>query len=266
MKKSILSIAIVLLGRCLFAQDFALRQLEASPRHHEWVKVSYGERMVHGFLAFPERADNTAAVIVIHENRGLTDWVRAVADELAAAGYLAIAPDLLSGSAPGGGKTSDFANADAAREAIYQLNPDQVTADLKAIKAYIATVPGCNGKVVVMGFCWGGAQTFRFATNEADIAAALPFYGGSPNDPAALANIAAPIYGFYGEDDQRVNASIAPAEAEMRKLGKTYDYIVYPGAGHAFMRRGDDPADGVPANKTARDEAWKRVLDILGRL
>lgn len=153
MKHIPIFIATILMASSAVAQDWARANLEKSPRHHEWVKIKQGTREVHAFLAFPEVKEKATTVVVIHENRGLTDWVRTVADQLAAAGYIAIAPDLLSGSGPKGGTTSDFPNEDAAMKAIYALAPDQVTADLNATVDYISKLPAANGKVVVAGFC-----------------------------------------------------------------------------------------------------------------
>jgi carboxymethylenebutenolidase len=150
------------------AQEWARASLEKSPRHQEWVAVKHGERTVHAFVVYPESKQKAPAVVVIHENQGLTDWARSLADQLAAAGYIAIAPDLLSGKAPGGGKTSDFPSGDAAREAIGALDPEQVTADLNAVTDYVRKLPAASGKVAVAGFCWGGRQSFRFATSRGD--------------------------------------------------------------------------------------------------
>ena len=247
------------------AQGGAAARLESSPRHQEWVAVKHGERTVHAFLVFPEKKEKALAIVVIHENRGLTDWVRGVADQLAEAGYIAIAPDLLSGMAPEGGKTSHFASSDAAREAIYALTPDQVTADLAAVAAHVRALPACNGKVAVAGFCWGGSQSFRFATSGAALAAAFVFYGTGPDDPAAIARIACPVYGFYGEDDARVNATLAGSQDLVKKAAKKFEPVTYAGAGHGFMRAGEEP-DASPANKKARGEAWKRWKTLLAGL
>ena len=247
------------------AQDFALDQLENSPRHHEWLEIEAGDRTVHAFAAYPERSDDAPVVLVIHENRGLTDWVRSFADQVAAAGYLAVAPDLLSGFDEAHERTGDFESSDAARDAIYQLDGDQVIADLRAVKAHLAELPSSSGDVVVAGFCWGGSQTFRFATYADDIDAALVFYGTAPEDEERIAAIEAPVYGFYGGDDQRVNATIPATQERMDKFGKRYDVKIYDGAGHAFMRSGDDPAETGP-NKAARDAAWERLTAILAGL
>lgn len=247
------------------AQDWAKKRLDDSPRHLEWVKVKAGEREVNSFIAYPEVKEKAPAVIVIHEIFGLSDWVRGVADQLAEAGYIAIAPDLLSGSATGGGGTAELGSGDAVRKAISALAPDQITTDLKALVAYAAKLPACNGKVVVAGFCWGGSQAFRFATNNRDIKAALAFYGSGPETAGEIARIACPVYGFYGENDARVNATIPQSTDLMKQAGKTYEPATYTGAGHGFMRAGEAP-DASPANKQGRDDAWKRVKEILRKL
>jgi carboxymethylenebutenolidase len=247
------------------AQDWAKERLEKSPRHLEWVKVKQRDREVNCFLAFPEVKDKATAVIVIHEIFGLSDWVRGVADQLAEAGYIAIAPDLLSGSAPGGGGTAELGSGEAVRKAISSLPPDQITADLNAIAAYVAKLPACNGKVAVAGFCWGGSQTFRFATNNKDINAAFAFYGAGPENESDIARIVCPVYGFYGENDARVNATIPKSSELMKKAGKTYEPVTYAGAGHGFMRAGEAP-DANAANKKGREDAWKRLKDLLGKL
>lgn len=247
------------------AQDWAKARLEKSPRHLEWVTVKHGNREVKSFLAFPEVKHKASAIVVIHEIFGLSDWVRSVADQLAEAGYIAIAPDLLSGAAAGGGGTAELGGGDAVRRAISALPPDQITADLQAVVEHVANLPACNGKVAVAGFCWGGAQTFRAATNLKDIKAAFVFYGTGPDDPAAIARIHCPVYGFYGENDQRVNATIPKLEELMKQAGKTYEPVTYPGAGHGFMRAGEAP-DASEANKQARAEGWKRWRELLQRL
>lgn len=247
------------------AQDPTRDRLENSPRHHEWVEVPAGERTVLSFVAYPETSEPTLAVIVIHENRGLTDWVRGFADQVADAGYVAIAPDLLSNFDGDHIRTADFADSDAARSALYQLDPDQVRADLLAVQSYAATRPAVNGTTVVAGFCWGGAQAFRMATFAPDLAAAMVFYGSPPEEIGALEAISAPVYGFYGGDDERINATIPSTEATMNQLAKTYDYRIYDGAGHAFMRSGE-AADASAANRRARDAAWGRFVEILDEI
>jgi carboxymethylenebutenolidase len=260
------------------AQDWAKAILEKSPRHGEWVQVKHDNRTVHAFVVYPESKQKAPVVIVIHEIFGMTDWVRTVADRLAENGYIAIAPDFLSGMAPNGGKSSDFPSVDAAREANSKLDADQVTADLNAVADYGKKLPAANGKLAVVGFCWGGSQSFRFATNRKDLSAAFVFYGGPPKDFSA---ITAPVYGFYGGDDARIDATIPDTVTAMKSAGKKYDPVTYEGAGHGFMRAGQDPAadaaikntaddadskkahDRAVANKKAREEGWQRWLQLL---
>jgi len=265
MKTLLLFIIFIFVTTPSFAQDFALEQLENSPRHHEWVDVEYDGRQVHSFLAYPETSENVPVMIVIHENRGLTDWVRSFADQMAEAGYIAIAPDLLSGFDEDHERTSDFETSDAARDALYQLDPNQITTDLQAVQAFAGQLDAANGTIIVGGFCWGGSQTFRFATNADGLDAALVFYGSPPSDEEAYGNISVPVYGFYGENDQRINSTIPETERLMEEYSNVYDYKIYDGAGHAFMRGGDDP-NGSEANKTARDQSWERLKMILSDL
>jgi len=266
-RNRLLSIAVLALLPAVAApaQDWAKARLEKSPRHLEYVKVKQGNRDVTCFVAYPEVKEKATAVVVIHEIFGLADWVRSVADQLAEAGYIAIAPDLLSGTAPGGGGTNELGGGDAVRRAIMSLPPDQVTADLNAVADYVAKLPACNGKVAVAGFCWGGGQAFRFAANNKEIKAAFVFYGTGPGQESEIARIQAPVYGFYGGNDARVNATIPKSTDLMKVAGKTYEPVTYEGAGHGFLRAGEAP-DAGSANKTARDAAWTRWKELLKKL
>ncbi len=245
-------------------QDFAKAKLEKSPRHHEWAVVPQGARKVDCFVVYPEVKDKATAVVVIHENKGLTDWVRDVADQLAEAGYVAVAPDLLSGMGDKGGNTSSFASMDDATKAIGKLPPEQVAKDLDAVADYAVKLPAANGKLASIGFCWGGGQSFAFATRRGDLKAALVCYGPPPAKDA-LAKITCPVYGFYGGSDMRINATISDTETAMKAAGKTYEPVTYEGAGHGFMRAGEDPA-GTEANKKAHDAGWMRVKAILAKI
>jgi len=244
------------------AQDWARATLEKSSRHREWVTVNHDGRSVEAFVVYPESKGKTPVVLIIHEIFGMTDWVQDLADQVAAAGYIAVAPDLLSGMGPNGGRSSDFAEGKT-MEAVSHLNPDQVTADLNAAADYAMKIPASNGKLFVGGFCWGGGQTFRFATNRADLAAAFVFYGPPP-DKDAMARIKAPVYGFYAGNDARIGAMIPDAVAQMKAASKTYDIVTYEGAGDVFMRSGEAP-DAKDADKKARAEAWSRWKSLLSR-
>lgn len=233
-------------------------RLETTPRHDEWVDIG----TVRTYVVYPERSTKAPAIVVIHENRGLTDWVRTVADQLAENGYIALAPDLLSGSGPNGGSTKDFPSEDAAREAIGKLDRAKVIENLRGVVDYARKIPAANGQVSVGGFCWGGSRTWDVANNVDGIHEAFPFYGTGPQEPAGVAGIEAPVYGFYGGNDERVNATIAKTEELMRAAGKKFEPVIYEGAGHAFMRLGELP-DAIEANRKARDEAWRRWLTLL---
>jgi carboxymethylenebutenolidase len=242
------------------AQDWAKAKLDKSPRHGEWVMLKHGDREVNCFITYPEVSNKATAVVVVHEIFGLTDWARNVTDQLAAEGYIAIAPDLLTTT--NGGTEELIKSGGSVGKAIQALPPAQVTADLKVAADYAAKLPACNGKVVVAGFCWGGGQAFRFATDNADIKAAFVFYGTPPNDTNTMARIQCPVYGFYGGNDARVTATVPRATEAMKSAGKTYEPVTYDGAGHGFMRAGEAP-DANAANKKAHDDAWERWKKLL---
>jgi carboxymethylenebutenolidase len=247
-------------------QDWAKQRADKSPRHQEWVSVKSGARTVNAFLVYPEIKVKATSIVVIHEIMGLTDWVRSLADQLAEAGYIAIAPDLLSGLGPKGGGTVDIADRTAIGQAIGALPPDQIAADLNSVADYVSKLPAANGNVAVAGFRYGGSQAFRFATIRPNLVAVFVFYGAGPNKKEDVARINAPVYGFYGAADERINATIPRTQALMKEAGKKFDPVVYEGAGHGFMRAGEDPANLSEANKWARNKAWERWKGILKKL
>jgi len=235
--------------------------LEKSPRHHEWVNIAVAgvDTKVSAFVAYPERKDKAPVVIVIHEVYGLTDWIRAVADRLAGEGFIAIAPDLLSGMGPGGGGTEKFASRDDVVKAVRDLTPTRVAAALDAVSRYGRGLPAAKDKFATVGFCWGGGQSFLYATVQPGLAAAVVYYGTSPA-LEALGAIHAPVLGLYGEDDARVNATVGPAAEKMKELGKTFVTHTYKGAGHGFLRA-QDGRDG--ANMEASRQAWPATIECL---
>ncbi len=254
--------AFSLTAPAAFAQDWAKAKLNKSPRHQEWVKVTYGSRTVDAFVVYPEVSRKAPVVVLIHEIFGLSDWARSMADDIAAMGYIVIAPDLLSGTGPNGGGTSAFPDTQAAVKAVSGLNPDTVTADLNATADYALKFPAANGKLAVVGFCWGGGKSFLFATQRKDLSAAFVFYGPPPpND--SLTSITAPVYGFYAGNDARITATVPDTKTAMAAAGKKYDTVVYDGAGHGFMRAGEDPTNTNPANANARQEGLKRLETLL---
>lgn len=263
MKSIAIALAACLCAVSSSAQEWAKERVAKSPRHLEWITVSHDKRDVKCLIGFPERKDKAPVVLVIHEIFGHTDWVQSVVDEFAAAGYIAIAPDLLSGMAPGGGGSAELGGS--VTKVINTIPTPQLLADLDAAVAYALREPSCNGKLAVAGFCWGGGKTFLYATHNPDLAAALVFYGPAPK-PEEMAKIHAPVYGFYGGNDARITTAVPSVAEQMKAAGKTFEPVVYDGAGHGFMRAGEDPNDKNPANKKARDEAWARVKEILGKL
>jgi carboxymethylenebutenolidase len=274
--------AALLAAAPLSAQEWAKARLDQSPRHGEWVTVKNGSRSVQCFVVYPEVRDKAPVVLIIHEIFGLSDWARGLADQVAEAGYIAIAPDLLSGAAPGGGGTAEFPDQSAVTKAVSMLPAAQVTGDLNAAADYALKLPAANGKLLVAGFCWGGGKSFQFATERPDLQAAFVFYGVAPK-PDAMARISCPVYGFYAENDARISAAIPATRALMKTAGKTYEPVVYAGAGHGFMRAGEMPAPVAPAdsadpaaqqkyqhdlkayraNQQARADAWARWKTLL---
>jgi carboxymethylenebutenolidase len=166
---------------------------------------------------------------------------------------------------PGGGNTADIKSADEATKVLYKLKPEQVTADLNAVADFILKDKACNGKLAAAGFCWGGGQTFRFATKRSDLKAAFVFYGMFPHSADELKKIPCPVHGFYGGNDARINESIPATTKAMKAAGKTYEPVIYDGAGHGFMRAGEDPA-GMEANRKARNAAWERWKGLLKKI
>ena len=244
----------------LHAQDWARTRLEASPRHHEYVTLKHGTRTLQAFVVYPEVKNKASVVILIHEIFGLSDWAKEMADELAAEGFIVVAPDLLSGFGPNGGGSSEFPSQDATTKAVSMLDPAVVLADLDAAADYGKHLPAANGKIAVVGFCWGGGKSFAFAAHRKGLSAAFVFYGPGPED---VSSITAPVYGFYGGNDARIGATVPATTAAMKAAGKIYEPVTYDGAGHGFMRAGEDPGNTVPGNKTAREQAFARLVKLL---
>jgi len=242
------------------AQDWAKARLEASPRHREYVDLKHDNRTVKALVVYPEVKSKATVIIMIHEIFGLSDWAKEMADELAGQGFIVIAPDLLSGHGPNGAGSDAFAGQDDRVKAVSALDPAEVLADRDSAADYGMKLPAANGQIAVAGFCWGGSKSFAFATHRKDLSAAFVFYGTGPSD---VSTITAPVYGFYAGDDARVGATVPGTTAAMKAAGKTYDPVTYEGAGHGFMRAGEDPGNTNPANKTARVQAFARLVKLL---
>lgn len=251
-----------LAGPFLSAQDWAKAKLEKSPRHREYVTITHDGRSVNTYVVYPEVKGKAPVVVLIHEIFGLSDWMKLQADEVAAKGYIVLAPDLLSGSGPGAGGTdalyTSAGGQDAVIKAVMGLDETQVMKDLDAVADYGKKLPAADNKLAVGGFCWGGGKTFDFATHRSDLGAAFVFYGPPP-PVAAMARITAPVYGFYAGNDSRIGATVPGAIADMKAAGKVFEPVTYEGAGHGFMRAGQAP-DADAANKKAFDEGFERML------
>jgi carboxymethylenebutenolidase len=244
----------------LHAQDWAKTRLDASPRHHEYVPLKHGDRTVQAFVVYPEVKTKAPVIILIHEIFGLSDWAKEMADELAGQGFIVVAPDLLTGFGPNGGGSDAFPSMDATTKAVSGLDAAVVTADLDAAADYAKKIPAGNGKIATVGFCWGGGKSFAFATHRKDLSAAFVFYGPGPSD---VTTITAPVYGFYAGNDARIGATIPATTEAMKAAGKKYDPVTYDGAGHGFMRAGEDPNNTVPGNKTAREQGFTRLVTLI---
>ena len=241
--------------------SLAKAALETSPRHGEFVDIELpgSKTKIRTFVVYPERKDKAGVVIVIQEIFGLTDWLRGVADRLAGDGFIAVAPDLISGMGPGGGGTDSVASRDEVVKLTRALTPEETANRLNAVRAYAAKIPAANGKLATLGFCWGGARSFEYAASATPPNAAVVFYGTSP-DSATLPKVKAPVLGLYGGDDARVNATIEPAKAELAKLKRSYEPHIFPGAGHGFLRA-QGGREG--ANLAASQQSWPLTVKFL---
>jgi carboxymethylenebutenolidase len=237
----------------------AKERLNTSPRHGEFVDIEVpGDKVpLKTYVVYPERKEKAPVVIVIHEIYGLSDWIRCVADQLAAEGFVAIAPDLISGMGPGGGGTEAVGNRDDVTKLVRGLKAEDVVNKLNAVRAYGLKQPAANGKTATIGFCWGGGQSFAYAAAQPELNAAIVYYGMSLDD-ARMPTIKAAVQGHYGGNDARITKTVEPAKAAMEKAGKTYDPHVYDGAGHGFLRQ----QDGGPNSKAA-EQAWPATVKFI---
>jgi carboxymethylenebutenolidase len=243
------------------SESTAKATLEKSPRHGEYVEVPQagGGPAIRTWISYPERKDKAGVVIVVQEVFGLTDWLRGVGDQLAKDGFIAVAPDLVSGLGPNGGGTESVPSRDDVVKLVRGITPEEANKRLNAVRDWALKIPAGNGKIATIGFCWGGARSFAYAAAQPSLAGAVVYYGSSPEN-AELAGIKAPVIGFYGGDDARVDATVPPAEAEMKRLGKSFEPHTYDGAGHGFLRD-QEGRDG--ANLKATTDAWPRTVAFL---
>ena len=242
-----------------------MKRLDASPRHHEYVKLQANGKSLDAFVVYPEVKTKATTIVLIPEIFGLSGWAKSMADDLAAKGYIVIAPDVLTGMGPNGGGTDSFPSQDQVTKAVSGLDNAVVMADLDAAADYILKDAASSGKLASVGFCWGGGKSFAFATHRKDLSAAFVFYGPPPA-AADLANIQAPVYGFYAGNDARIGATVPGTIEAMKAAGKKFEPVTYDGAGHGFMRAGVDPNNTVEGNKTAREQGFTRLTAELAKL
>ena len=234
------------------ASDVTAR-LAASTRHAEWAMVRVGnDDSVRVWVVYPERRTNAPVIIVVHEIFGLSTWIRGVADQLAADGFIAVAPDFLTGYT--GVFHPDSLPVDSARVLIRRLDPDQLQRRIDAAARWGMALPAAVQRYGIVGFCWGGSAVFNHAVHTPTLGAGVAYYGAAP-EPGRLTTVRAPVLGLYGENDARVNATIAPTDSAMRGMGKTYQAQIFPGAGHGFLRQ----QDAAP-NLEATQRAWPETL------
>jgi carboxymethylenebutenolidase len=216
----------------------------------ESVVIREAGEELKGYLVRPAGAGGRLpAVIVVHENRGLNPHIEDVTRRLAADGFLALAVDFLS---PVGGTPTD---EDKAREMIGQLDQDQVVADAKTAVEWLKARPDSNGKVGMVGFCWGGGVVGRVATAVPDLDAGVVFYGRVP-PLDAVANIEAPLLLHYAGLDERINADVPAFEAALKAAGKPYTLHMYQGANHAF----NNDTSQARYDPAAAKLAWERTV------
>jgi carboxymethylenebutenolidase len=238
------------------------KQLASSPRKSEWVNIkANGPVPLKSYVVYPERTDKAPVVIVVMEIFGLTDWIRGVADQLAKEGFIAIAPDLLSGMGPNGTGSAELGE-EGARGVIGKLTDDDKVRMLNDVRAYALAMPQASGKVGIVGFCWGGGTAFLYARKQPALNAAVSYYGPMPADAAEYGNTKAPVLGLYAGNDARVNGGIDTAKAGMAKAGATYDPHIFEGAGHGFLRAQNGTGQGA-GNMKATEQAWPLTIDWL---
>ena len=235
----------------------AADRIAKSPRHGEWVAVKVGADSVMSWVVYPERSTKAPVVLVLHENTGLTTWARAVADQMAAEGFIAIAPDMLT-PARKGNLTSEWAR-DSAGPAIRELTPAMVNTRLDAVAKYGMSLPAALPKYGIVGFCWGGARSFLHAVHSPTLGASVVYYG-SPPTAEEMGAIKAPVLGLYGGADARITTTVPGTDSTMKRLAKSYEFHVYDGAGHGFLR-GQEQNDG--ANLKAAQAAWPKTVAFL---
>ena len=246
----------------LGAQEFAFKDLSSSKHKMECIKIESAASGLNSFIVYPDSLTTAPAVIIIHEEFGMTEWMMSFADQVALQKYIAIVPDLLSGHSPGNGNSGGYRNWGDARDKLLSMDQDEIIASIDMVLSYIKELPSCNGTVIIAGFGWGGSQVFQYLSQNDNLEAGLVFYGIAPDKNKKLKQISVPIFGFYGENDSKVNSTLWSTDRKMKQLDKSFYPVVYEFGGHGFMRSGERP-NANEGNIKARTAAWKRLRTIL---
>ena len=254
-------------------------RLAASPRHAEWVKLAWEPGSPDSLMAwvvYPSTSNaRTPVVVVVHEIFGLSTWVRGVADQVAADGFIAIAPDLIS-RVRGGPSTVEL-SGDSARKLIADVNSAERNRGIVAAARYAMSQPSAAPRYAVIGYCWGGSTVWGHAVNggTTGYVGGVAYYGAPyMNGPTliadSLAKITKPVVLLSGSKDTRIGTAMPAIDSMMKALGKSYVGVNYPGAAHGFLRLQNDPKTPPDeaeekANVAATKDAWPRTLDFLRR-
>ena len=220
----------------------------------EMVEFPGGAGSVKAYLSRPKDGKNLGTVIVIHENRGLVDHIKDVARRFAKDGFAALAVDLMSRI----GGSDQFKTPEEAIEAIKKITGNIVVEDLTSAVAYLKKQSFVNGRVGVVGYCWGGGNSLNFATKCKDLNAAVVYYGRNPDPLDQVQNIPCPLMGNYGADDPNIMPGVEPLKAALQKFGKNFDIKVYPGAKHAF----NNNTNADRYHPEAAKDAWARTVSF----
>ncbi|MCU0240526.1 MAG: dienelactone hydrolase family protein [Pyrinomonadaceae bacterium] len=214
-----------------------------------------GDVKLSGYLSKPKKKGKYPAILVIHENRGLNDHTRDVARRFAAEGFVALAVDALSRK----GGTASFDTPEKIREAFNTIPASDVISDLNAGLTFLNSHKNVKkNKLASIGFCWGGARSFLLAASENKLKAAVVFYGTAPTE-TELAKVNCPVFGIYGETDERITSKVPEVDASMKKLKKQYEYKIYKAAQHAFF----NDTNQQRYNAEAAKDAWIQTLAFL---
>jgi carboxymethylenebutenolidase len=246
----------------LAAQEFALKDLAISSHRMEWIKIESEESSVRSFIVYPDSLTVAPAMIIIHDEFGMTEWIKSFANQVASENYVAFVPDLVTGESTVKVESRGLRNWGDTRDKLLNMDQEQLFASIDMVFKFTEDLSSCNGTILIAGLGWGGSQVFRYLSHNNTPGAGLVFYGRAPVNKKKLKPISTPIYGFYGEYDSRVNKNLWRADKKMKQLGKPFYPVIFDFGGHGFMRSGERP-NANEGNVKARTAAWIRLQAIL---